>query len=149
MSGTRSTLSSFHKYEFNLIPAWISDSTHYKVWDEITYPFPNFNDVAVEVWEWISHFIPDFTEHLITYPCWGIWSYEFLLVWNRNIDQTLTGFYVTGRHCTYIPPTSKSQVHMPYFIHHPNFCLLLAILFLFLFVSCAINLKPTFPDSVS
>ena len=26
-----------------------------KVWDEMTYPFPNFNCAAVEVWEWISH----------------------------------------------------------------------------------------------
>ena len=26
-----------------------------KVWDEITYPFPNFNGATVEVWEWISY----------------------------------------------------------------------------------------------
>ena len=32
---------------------------HYKVWDEITFPFPNFNS-AVEVWEWTSKFIPQF-----------------------------------------------------------------------------------------
>ena len=31
-----------------------------KVWDEITYPFPNFNGCTVEVWEWISKFIPHF-----------------------------------------------------------------------------------------
>ena len=31
-----------------------------KVWDEITYPFPNFNGCTVEVWEWISNFIPHF-----------------------------------------------------------------------------------------
>ena len=29
---------------------------------EITYPFPNFNSCTIEVWEWISNFIP----HLIT-----------------------------------------------------------------------------------
>ena len=34
---------------FNLIPAWISNYIHYKVWDEITYPFLNFNDATVEV----------------------------------------------------------------------------------------------------
>ena len=28
-----------------------------KVWDEITYPFPNFNGAMVEVWECISNFI--------------------------------------------------------------------------------------------
>ena len=29
-----------------------------KVWDEITYPFPNFNCAIVEVWEWVSNFTP-------------------------------------------------------------------------------------------
>ena len=27
----------------NLSPAWISNYNYYKMWDEITYPFPNFN----------------------------------------------------------------------------------------------------------
>ena len=31
-----------------------------KVWAEITYSFPNFNDATVEVWEWIINFIPHF-----------------------------------------------------------------------------------------
>ena len=39
-----------------LIPAWISNNISSKVCDEITYPFPNFNDCTVEVWEWISNF---------------------------------------------------------------------------------------------
>ena len=29
----------------------------YYVWDDITYPFPNFNGAPVEVWEWTSNFI--------------------------------------------------------------------------------------------
>ena len=37
------------------------------MWDEITYPFPNFKGGTVEVWEWISNFIPHFTMHVITY----------------------------------------------------------------------------------
>ena len=28
-----------------------------RVWDEITYPFPNFNGWTVDVWEWISNSI--------------------------------------------------------------------------------------------
>ena len=32
-----------------IIPAWISNYTHYNVWDEITYPFLNFNGATVEV----------------------------------------------------------------------------------------------------
>ena len=45
-----------------------------KVWDVtmITYLFPNLNDAAAEVWEWINNFIlhsTAFTAHVITYPC--------------------------------------------------------------------------------
>ena len=35
------------------------------MWNEITYPFPNYG-CTVEVWEWISNFIPHFTGHVIT-----------------------------------------------------------------------------------
>ena len=44
----------------------INNYIHCKVWDEITYPFPNFNGCTVEVWEWINNFIPLFTGHVIT-----------------------------------------------------------------------------------
>ena len=44
-----------------LTPAWISNYTHYKVWDEITYPFTNFNGSTVEFWKWIRSFIPHLT----------------------------------------------------------------------------------------
>ena len=43
-----------------LIAAWISNHTPSKVWDEIHYPFPNFNGRTVEVWEWIMNFIAHF-----------------------------------------------------------------------------------------
>ena len=49
-----------------LIPAWISNHMSSNVWDEITYPFPNFNDRTVEVWEWISNVIPKFIADVIT-----------------------------------------------------------------------------------
>ena len=35
------------------ITSWLSDYTHYKVRDEIIYPFPRINGEAGEVWEWI------------------------------------------------------------------------------------------------
>ena len=53
-----------------LIPAWLSNYIHCKVWGEITYLFPNFNGFTVEVWEWISNFVPHFTGNAITYSCW-------------------------------------------------------------------------------
>ena len=34
-----------------LLLTWISNYIYYKAWDEITYPFPNFNSTTVEVWE--------------------------------------------------------------------------------------------------
>ena len=39
-----------------------------KVLDENTYPFPNFNGATVEIWEWISNFIPYFIMYVIIYP---------------------------------------------------------------------------------
>ena len=34
----------------NLTPVWLSNNFHCKVWDEITYPLPNFKSAAIEVW---------------------------------------------------------------------------------------------------
>ena len=52
------------------LPAWISNYIHNIVWDEIIYPFSNFNGAAVEVRDRICNFIPHFTEHRVIYPCW-------------------------------------------------------------------------------
>ena len=43
-----------------------------KVCDEIIYPFPYFNGATVEVWGWISNFIPDFVMDVIAYPYWDL-----------------------------------------------------------------------------
>ena len=60
-----------HNFSYNVIhPGMISKYIHCKVWDEITYPFPNFNALTVKVWGWISNFIPHSTDHVITYQCW-------------------------------------------------------------------------------
>ena len=50
-----------------LMTAWSDKYTHYKMWDEITYPFLNCNSCTVEVPEWISNFTLHFTGHVITY----------------------------------------------------------------------------------
>ena len=55
-----------YKYGLTVIPGWISNHIHYKILDEITYPFPNFNGAAVEVWEWISNFTEHYIGHAIT-----------------------------------------------------------------------------------
>ena len=55
-----------------LIPACISNQAPSKIWDEITYSFPNFNGSTVEVWEWISYLTPQFIMGVLTYPCWDL-----------------------------------------------------------------------------
>ena len=45
----QTTSSPFYLHGLTLIPAWISNYIHYKMWDEITYPFLNFNRCTVEV----------------------------------------------------------------------------------------------------
>ena len=57
-------------YPGPLLLTLISNYIHYIVSDEITYSFLNFNGTTVEVYEWVSNFIPHFIEHVITYPRW-------------------------------------------------------------------------------
>ena len=66
----RSAWGSFYKHGLTLIPAWISNYIHHKVWDKLTYPLSNFTGTTFEVWEWISNLIPHVTGHVITYPSW-------------------------------------------------------------------------------
>ena len=55
---------------------------HHKVAVEITYPFPYFNGFTVEVWEWTRNVIPNFTGHVITFPCLD-WSQSMLRGYRR------------------------------------------------------------------
>ena len=43
------TRGPFYWRGLTLMPAWISNHTPSKVWDEISYPFPNFNGCTVGV----------------------------------------------------------------------------------------------------
>ena len=43
--------SRFYLHGATLVPVWISYCIHYKMWDEIIYPFPTFNGATVEIWE--------------------------------------------------------------------------------------------------
>ena len=42
--------ATFCWYGLTLSPAWISNNTHYKVWDKIIHPFPNFTSATIELW---------------------------------------------------------------------------------------------------
>ena len=55
---------------------------YFKVWYEITYPFPNFNSGTVEVWEWISNLIHSTTD---------LWE------WISNFISHFTGMWLPAR----------------------------------------------------
>ena len=48
---TPDTRGPFYWHGLILTQTWISNYLHHGVWDEITYPFPNFNGATDEVWE--------------------------------------------------------------------------------------------------
>ena len=54
----------------SLLASWINLPS--KMWDQITYQFPHLNDCTIEVWEWISNFIPHLIMDVVTYPCWDL-----------------------------------------------------------------------------
>ena len=82
-----------------LIPAWISNHVSGKVWDEITFPFPNFNGCTVEVWKWISNFIPHRIMDVITYPrldwTWSQWQSPALIQRCKCSRTLLIGILVS------------------------------------------------------
>ena len=72
-----------------LLLTWINfnlsmDHMISKVLGEINYPFPNFNGCTVEVWEWISNFIPHFIMEAIAYKDTQI--LDIVLMKSRSLD---------------------------------------------------------------
>ena len=68
-----------------------------KMWDNITYPFPNCDGRAVEILEWISNCIPHFTWCVITFYAGikvivkGALSH-LNQVWNGWTDMTVVDY---------------------------------------------------------
>ena len=54
------TVGPLQQHGLTLILENISNHAPKNVWDEITYPIPNFNGCTVQVLEWLSNFIPAF-----------------------------------------------------------------------------------------
>ena len=53
-----------------LFTAWICNYMPSIVWEEITYPFTNFNVYTIEVAKGMRNFIPYFAINVIDYPCY-------------------------------------------------------------------------------
>ena len=89
------TSSPFYWHGLTLIPTGISNHIHHNMWDEIIYPFLNFNGCSVEVGEWMINFIPHFTRLVITYPCWDK-SSSMLIKWATERWCDFVCGYTTG-----------------------------------------------------
>ena len=76
------------KHTSSLTPAWKSNHVYNKVKDEITYRFPNFDSATVDVWEWISYFVPHLTR-----VC------DYLSMVELKLNHVVTE--VVGRHKTW------------------------------------------------
>ena len=73
------------------------------------HPFPNFNSCDVQVWEWISNFIPRLTDHVITYPRWDL-SQVVLIKWHPGSNGSLTDLE-TSRMMSYFPGGSHTIIY--------------------------------------
>ena len=58
----------FYQHRWTLIPAWISNYIHNKMWNNITDQI--FNGRTVEVWEWINNSTPHCFWHITIYQWW-------------------------------------------------------------------------------
>ena len=84
-----------------LISAWLSNHMPSKVWDEIIYPFLNYNGGNVEVKIWIGNLIQHFVMDASTYLCWKHVSKRDP---NFNESSTLKRVAQTGKNGNVIPP---------------------------------------------
>ena len=71
-------LGPFYWHGLTLITAWISNHMLSNLWDEITFPFSNFNGATVDVLKWISNFSPHFIMVMIIYSSCD-WSWYKLV----------------------------------------------------------------------
>ena len=125
-----------------------------KVWDAITHPFPNLNGYIVEVWKWISNYIPHFILDVITYP----WMYLMGRYPNgalRVIKKHCTRLYHMYTHIIYSFTFCRVLlwlrcIYHVYTLHGFTFCRVLLwwrCIFLFLFVLLKNNIETSDPDN--
>ena len=98
------TWGLFYWHGLTLIPAWIIDYFHFKVWYKSTYSPPVINDGTVEVWKWISflryiRFMLMTSWHghsfCITGPlCGEPTDHQWIILQNGTVVRNFDGFVV-------------------------------------------------------
>ena len=71
---TNSHKGSFYEDGLTYMFAWICNYIHYKVWDEIVYPFVKFNGASI-VWKWMNYLI----SHLLSVSLFIIYIYIYIM----------------------------------------------------------------------
>ena len=97
------------------------------------YLFPNSHGCTVDVWDWISSFIPHFIMDLITYPCWGK-SWTMLLksaprkvIWPFNSRKELMLIYLQS----YLQ-SNLTYIDTRYFLQFCSYYWWCSIIFLYI-----------------
>ena len=95
--------------DLTLIPAWLDNCINYKVWDVFTHLFPSINTEAVEVREWISYFIQQFTGHVYSYPL-----LELKVIHSGKMGQgsKTICFSQTSSKSKLVDCLSKAEIHL-------------------------------------
>ena len=78
---------------FDLIPAWLYNHMPGKIWDGITYLFPNFNGSTVEIWEWISNCTAHIIMDMITNGRYVLYQFRFTCFHIGCISHAYTPVY--------------------------------------------------------
>ena len=87
---------------------------------EWNYPFPNFHGATVQVWEWISNFIPHFIMNVITYPCLiqisPCYHVSKKRLWRVTYMVDTLACFVTARHrpIFFYPRLMQIWTHIPH-----------------------------------
>ena len=79
---------SSYLYGLHLIPTWISYHIHHIIWDEITYPFPDFNGCTVWLFSHAGYKAK---------PCWWfISANNFLPHWIQFVQRYRYQFNISA-----------------------------------------------------
>ena len=113
----------FHKYRLSLIPAWLSNHMPSKVWNEITYPFSNFNS-CTELWEWINSNFITLNDGSNNYLCMlGLASVTGTINNNLPINlQVIYLFYESPGSCLLIKQTAMNYITFLYAYYLTTLC---------------------------
>ena len=103
-----------------ILLAWINFQRGWMITSVIQYGMKLLIHSQAEVWEWIRNFVPHFTGHVTTYPCWDYISTMVVkgtpdISWNF-IRWSITNILIYRAH--HVPKSSEWAVFMACYVFH-------------------------------